>query len=263
VADDMVGLGSIDSTSDRAVFRQIADQLRSAIERGKLKEGEQLPSEARLMEHYDVARMTVRNALQVLQAEGLIVSEHGRGVFVRSRPPVRRLASDRFARRHRKEGKAAFMVESDQHGAKPDVDMIEVTEAVPPTQIAELLKTRDGEPVVVRSRRYSLNGRPVETATSYIPADIARGTPITDPNPGPGGIYRRIEESGHTLERFTEEVSGRMPTPEEARLLHLAPGIPVFRLVRTAYDLEGRAVEVCDTIMATDAYVLNYELPAH
>jgi GntR family transcriptional regulator len=263
VSSGGTGLGSIDPTSDRAVFRQIADQLRKAIERGELSEGDKLPSEAQLMEQYDVARMTVRNALQVLQAEGLTVAEHGRGVFVRSRPPVRRLASDRFARRHRKEGKAAFIVESDQLGAKSDVDMIDVREATPPSEIAELLKVRDDAVVVVRSRRYSLNGKPVETATSYIPADIARGTPIADPNPGPGGIYGRIEELGHTLERFTEEVSARMPTPEETRVLRLAPGIPVFRLVRTAYDLEGRPVEVCDTLMATDAYVLNYELPAH
>ena len=97
---------------------------------------------------------------------------------------------------------------------------------------------------------------------SYIPADLAKGTLIADPNPGPGGIYARLEEQGHTLARFTEEVSARMPTPEETRVLSLPPGVPVFRLIRTAYDLDGRAVEVCDTIMAADAYQLAYELPA-
>ena len=115
----------------------------------------------------------------------------------------------------------------------------------------------------MRSRRYLLDGKPVETAVSYIPADLAEGTPITDPNPGPGGIYARLEEQGHTLERFTEDVAARMPTPEEARVLALAPGVPVFRLVRTAFDVNGRAVEVCDTIMAADAYLLTYDLPAH
>ena len=54
-----------------------------------------------------------------------------------------------------------------------------------------------------------------------------------------------------------------MPTEAEARLLKMMPGVPVFRLVRTAFDTEGRAVEVCDTVMSADAYVLNYELPAH
>jgi GntR family transcriptional regulator len=117
--------------------------------------------------------------------------------------------------------------------------------------------------VVVRSRRYLLDGKPMETAVSYIPADLAKGTPISDPNPGPGGIYARLEEQGHTLARFTEDVSARMPTPDEAKVLSLRPGVPVFRLVRTAYDVDGRAVEVCDTLMAADAYQLSYELPAH
>jgi len=48
--------------------------------------------------------------------------------------------------------------------------------------------------VVVRSRRCLLDGGPAETAVSYIPADLAKGTPIADPNPGPGGIYARLEE---------------------------------------------------------------------
>jgi GntR family transcriptional regulator len=254
---------AIDPTSDRAVYKQIADHLRAAIVQGRLAEGDQLPSEAELMSHYRVARMTARNALRLLQDEGLITAHHGRGVYVRARPPVRRLASDRFARRHRKEGKAAFSIEAEQHGATPMVDMLSVTEAPPPPDVAARLRVTDGEPVVVRSRRYLLDSRPVEVAVSYIPADLASGTPIADPNPGPGGIYARLEEQGHTLDRFTEEVIARMPTPQEARVLALPPGVPVFRLIRTAYDIDGRAVEVCDTIMSADAYVLQYELPAH
>jgi GntR family transcriptional regulator len=254
---------SIDPSSDRAVYKQIADHLRAAIGRERLHQGDQLPSEAQLMDHYGVARMTARNALKLLQDEGLITAEHGRGVYVRQRPPVRRLASDRFAQRHRKEGKAAFLAEASQAAATPTVDMITVTVEQPPAPIADRLSLPADGRTVVRSRRYLLDGKPVETAVSYIPADLAEGTPITDPNPGPGGIYARLEEQGHTLDRFTEDVAARMPTPEEARVLALAPGVPVFRLVRTAFDVTGRAVEVCDTIMAADAYLLTYDLPAH
>jgi GntR family transcriptional regulator len=42
---------AVDPASDRAVFRQIADQLRTAIRDGRLSEGAQLPSEAALMDH--------------------------------------------------------------------------------------------------------------------------------------------------------------------------------------------------------------------
>lgn len=46
---------AIDPSSDRAVYKQIADHLRAAIGRERLKPGDQLPSEAQLMAHYGVA----------------------------------------------------------------------------------------------------------------------------------------------------------------------------------------------------------------
>ncbi|MEU0926794.1 MULTISPECIES: GntR family transcriptional regulator [Streptomyces violaceusniger group] len=254
-------LGVLDPTSDRAVFRQIADALREAIDKGRFREGDKLPSETELVDHFGVSRMTVRNALSLLQQEGLAVSEHGKGVFVRPRPPVRRLASDRFARRHRDQGKAAFTVEAEAAGSRPEVDSLEVKEERPSQDISARL----GSPrkVLARRRRYLLDGRPVEFATSYLPLDLARNTPIAQPNPGPGGIYARLEEMGHRLDHFDEEIRARMPSPAEVRTLQLASGVPVIHLVRTAYDSEGRAVEVCDTVMAADAYVLAYQLPAN
>ena len=64
---------AIDPASDRAVYKQIADHLRAAIGKGRLREGDQLPSEAQLMSHYGVARMTARNALRILGAAGLSI----------------------------------------------------------------------------------------------------------------------------------------------------------------------------------------------
>jgi GntR family transcriptional regulator len=58
--------------------------------------------------------------------------------------------------------------------------------------------------VLARHRRYLLDGRPVETATSYIPLDIAHGTAIERPDTGPGGIYARLEETGHVCEHVLE-----------------------------------------------------------
>jgi GntR family transcriptional regulator len=258
--DLAVVLGTLDPTSDRAVFRQIADHLRDAIDQGRLAENEQIPSETMMVEHYGVARMTVRHAIGVLQSEGLVLAEHGRGVFVRPRPPVRRLASDRFARRHREQGQAAFIAEAQQAGSKPAVDSIIIREERPTRDISARLGTT--RKVLARHRRYLLDGQPVETAVSYIPLDIATGTPIAEANTGPGGIYARLEETGHTLDHFDEEIRARMPTPSETRALRLAQGVPVFHLIRTAYNTDGRAVEVCDTIMAADAYVLAYSLPA-
>ena len=257
-----MALGALDRTDDRPPYRQIADQLRTAIERGELRPGDKLPSEAALMEHYHVARMTARQAIQELRGEGRVVSEQGRGVFVRQAPPVRRLASERFARRHRESGLAAFSAEAAKSGFLPRMDQIEVSRSLPSPEIRERLRLPEDAPVVVRSRRYLADGRPVETAVSYIPTDLADGTAIAELDTGPGGIYARLEEIGHVLDRFTEEVSARMPTVAERRRLELSPGTPVIVLVRTAFDVAGRAVEVCDTVKSAPAYVLEYDFAA-
>ncbi|MBB5154040.1 GntR family transcriptional regulator [Saccharopolyspora phatthalungensis] len=224
--------------------------------------GEKLPSEATLIEHYAVARMTVRQAIQELRNEGLVVAEHGKGVFVQRKAPVRRLASDRFARRHRERGKAAFLAETEKAGARASVDRIRVQERVPDSEIQERLRLASDELVVVRSRRYLADEVPVETAVSYIPADIAHGTPIAERDTGPGGIYARLEDLGHILDHFVEEVTARMPSQEERDALLLGSSLPVLRVVRTAYDTAGRPVEVCDTIKSAPAYVLEYDFPA-
>ena len=178
VALAVVQLGEIDKAADRPPYRQIAAALREAITAGRLAPGDRLPSESELVERYDVARMTARQAIQELRTEGLVVSEHGRGVFVRSVPVVRRLASERFARRHREQGKAAFSVEAETTGYTASVDRIKVYEGPAPAEIAERLGLAAGDTVVIRDRRYLANNEPVEIAVSYVPVDLARGTAI-------------------------------------------------------------------------------------
>ncbi len=258
----MLKLGQIDRTDDRPPYRQIAIMLRDAIESGKLAPGEQLPSESELIEHFGVARMTVRQAIQELRGEGLVHSEHGRGVFVRSAPPIRRLASDRFARKYRAEGKAAFSVEAEKSGYTPAVDNIRVSQQCPTSVVAERLRVPATQKVLVRSRRYLADGNPVELAVSYVPLDIAKGTLIEQEDTGPGGIYARLEEKGHLLARFTEEVGARMPSPEERKSLNIGPGVPVLTVLRTAYDSNDVAIEVCDTVKVAPAYLLEYEFSA-
>lgn len=258
----MLQLGHVDRTDDRPPYRQIAAMLREAIESGTLAPGAKLPSEAELIDHFGVARMTARQAIQELRGEGLVIAEHGRGVFVRPMPPVRRLASDRFARHHRADGKAALLAEADKSGYVPSVDRISVTKGPPPRSVAERLRMSQDSDVVIRSRRYLANGRPVEIATSYIPLDFAAGTKIEQVDTGPGGIYARLEEAGHTLARFTEEVGARMPTPDERRELQIGAGIPVLLVLRSAYDTNDVVVEVCDTVKVAPAYLLEYEFAA-
>jgi GntR family transcriptional regulator len=252
----------IDPTSDRAVYKQIADDLREAVRRGELAPGSQLPSEQELIERHGVARGTIRQAINLLKSEGLVETEHGRGSFVRARLPVRRLGHDRFLRRHRDSGKAAFIAEQEGEGRTPTVEVLELGRRKASAEVAGWLGIEPGAAVLIRRRRYRADGQPMELATSWIPWNLARGTAMTRADTGPGGVYARLEETGHELERFHEEIVARMPTEAEVQALQLPGGVPVMRLVRVAYDKSGIAVEACDTVLAADRYVLDYELPA-
>jgi GntR family transcriptional regulator len=248
--------------SGEPVFQQIAGHLRRAILGGDFPPGGRIPSESALMEHYGVARMTVREALGVLKAEGLIVAEQGRGVFVREQPMLRRLGSDRFARRHRRRGHAAFTADALAGGQEPSVDSIVVTRERPPAEVAAALGASARSKVLVRRRRYLINDRPVESATSYVPLDIAEGTAIAEPDTGPGGIYARMEDAGFVFGNFHEDIVARAPTLDESRSLQLPPGVPVLVVTRYAIETGGRTLEVCETVMAAHSFVLSYDLPA-
>jgi len=74
---------TVNSRGDRALYQQVADIIRADIASGKLKAGENLPSEAQLSGTLGVGREAIRQALGVLRAEGLIVTERGFGSRVR------------------------------------------------------------------------------------------------------------------------------------------------------------------------------------
>ena len=66
----------------RFPYQGIVDELRASILEGRLEDGERLPSENELAERYGTSRPTVRRAIALLKAEGLVNTEQGRGAFV-------------------------------------------------------------------------------------------------------------------------------------------------------------------------------------
>ncbi|MQA26034.1 MAG: GntR family transcriptional regulator [Micromonosporaceae bacterium] len=78
-------MAKLDPDDPRSPYRQIADQLRTAIESGQLAPGAQLPPVSALTEEYGVSPNTAKSALAALRDEGLIVSRQGKGSYVRTR----------------------------------------------------------------------------------------------------------------------------------------------------------------------------------
>ncbi|HEX6967366.1 MAG TPA: winged helix-turn-helix domain-containing protein [Micromonosporaceae bacterium] len=68
-------------------WEQIVDHIRGQIESGELSPGDKLPSTAQLCKEYGVSTTVVRQAILVLQTQGMVEGVHGLGVFVAEQSP--------------------------------------------------------------------------------------------------------------------------------------------------------------------------------
>lgn len=241
-------------------YEAIADVLRSRITSGELAPGDKVPSENDLIDDFGVGRDTAYKALQVLRDEGLTESRRGAPTRVRKFHPVRRSANKRLA--SDVWGSGTSMWDIDVRDERPAVIDVEVDRVEASSRVAAALGISRGTPVIRRSRRYVLSGKPVLAAVSYLPADIADGTPIAEVDTGDGGIYGRLKELGHGPTRFAEEIRVRMPNKDEKARLNLERGTPVILLVRTAFSDSGRVVEVNEMVLDSSSYILDYDIPA-
>jgi GntR family transcriptional regulator len=238
-------------------YLQIAADLRASITSGQRGPGSRLPGENDLMASYQVARETARKALAQLINEGIATPRRGAGVYVREFRPVIRDGIARLSGQTWPEGNPIWGPEAE--GRSLQVDSIQVSEDDPPPRAALLLGLADGERVIVRDRRYLLDGKPVLLARSYLPASLARGTQITQPDTGPGGTYARLADLGRVPVRFREDLRARMPEPTEVTALDLAPGTPVVEVIRTAFTGDGQPVEASEMVADASAYVFRYD----
>lgn len=239
--------------------REIAAELRASILAGDYPPGVPLPSRAELTERFHVSPMTARNAVEILRAEGLVELKRGSGVYARAQRPMLRSARNRLSRAERAAGRGAFTTDAHTGGWTPRCEVAVRTEPATDT-LADQLDVDPGEELLVRDRTMSAGFEVVQLATSYLPAAIA--TPeMYEEDSGPGGIYARLEEAGHELDRFEETVRIGQAAVEEAETFGVAAGTAVFRLTRRAFTTE-RVVEVNDITMLGDRFTLAYDLPA-
>ncbi|KFU75201.1 GntR family transcriptional regulator [Amycolatopsis lurida] len=245
-------------------YRELAAILRDAIQRGDYAPDTTLPKQDELANEYDVNVNTVRKAVGVLEAEGLVTPIRRRGTVIRARPPMKRLGKDRYAKSKWKYGDTvAFVADREASGRdwKPTDQTQTVAKIEADREVADALGVIVGSPVYERARLVKDSGQPTHVLASYYrPADV-EGTPIVDPTPGPagrGGGFLVLTLQGLEPDTMTETFYARMPTPDEAEQLELPAGEPVMVLQRRTYTEDGRVVEFARGVHAASRFSWTY-----
>ncbi|GAB4247983.1 MAG: hypothetical protein Kow00129_08660 [Thermoleophilia bacterium] len=85
VPEDLEGPFALTPVRRRRLYEDVVNQLQKLISSGKLEPGDQLPSERALADQLAVSRTSVREALRILEARGMLEARPGQGLFVRGR----------------------------------------------------------------------------------------------------------------------------------------------------------------------------------
>lgn len=262
----MAGVTTTDRTPQGAgtASRQLATHLRALIASGELAPGDKLPSERKLAAEHGLARNTAREAIRQLAESGLVTAQHGRGVFVRDKPRLMRFGQKRYSKKLREEtGVSPFHAEVLTQGREPSAKCTSIERVVPPPDIGDRLDVDlDSASVVRRENWYYADNEPMQVGITYIPWHIADGSVLAYTDAlGPGDLYARFEDVGHLIAYTREEVTARMPTPEETDGLQIPDGVPVLDVLHTGIDQEGTPFEVTRFVMRADYTGLDYMIP--
>ncbi|WP_329288410.1 GntR family transcriptional regulator [Streptomyces sp. NBC_01455] len=246
------------SYQGRPAYLQVADDIRQQITDGTLQAGDRISSEAELMEDYGVSRIVIRNAMEVVQNEGLVIKQQGRGTFVREQQPLRRrVLGDLYGKRPTG---SPMKRATESEGRRSEWEY-QSRRTTATKAVADRLAIEPGAPVTRTTYRFFADDEPIMLSTSHEPLEITGGTPVEQPEGGAiTGVVPRMDSLGLHITHVTEDVNARAPRPYESEALQIGPGVPVMAITRTYY-VSDRPVETADIIVAADRYTLTYHVP--
>ena len=239
---------NLDRHSVVPLYFQIQQHLLQDIRSGRLKAGKPLPSEEVISKRLRVSRMTARQALKSLCSLGVAYSQRGKGTFVSE------LKLEKNFRQVQ-----SFTEEMEARGSRPHSRLIS-SEVVPVgEEAAEALRLPPDEKVIRIRRVRVADALPMGGETTCLPQSLCPD--LLDKFDPRTSLYRTLSQGyGIHIVQADEVVEAGLANSEEARLLGISKGSPVFLFTRTSYVQGGQAVEYVKSTFRGDRYKIANRL---
>ena len=244
---------------EQPMYREIADKLRLQIEAGELGPGSRLPTELELRELNNASRNTIRDAIKWLITRGLVETRPGQGTFVVDNvdPFVTTLTTEDPRGRYGGGDVAAYLSEVAARRRTPSSTEPRVEVLRPRKRVAEALELADGEQVVGRHLRRSIDGRTWSMLTSFYPmALVQKGAVrlIQADDIEKGAIGYLEKNFGIKQVGYRDKILVRPPDLNETGFFKLPSDgrISVVEILRTGYDSSGKPFVATVTVYPAD-----------
>jgi GntR family transcriptional regulator len=242
-------------------YREIADELRDAIMGEqellgtRLYGGARLPTEPELGGLFECSRGTIRQALQSLTAEGLIETRGRNGTFVRRLKMLEHSAHTEHP--DRKGTSDSWHSEVTASGRTPSQDFnFRIVPAV--AGVAKRLHINENDLVVVRDIMRYVDGVPWSEQVSFYPYDVASAAGLDTPHDIQEGTVRRLAARGFREIGWSDEVSCRPATDEEARTFGISQDASMIVYNRVGWT-DKQPVRLTRELLPADRNVILYE----
>lgn len=229
-------------------YQQIADALRERIVSGAVAPGARLDNQRRLARDFGVTLMTLRQALEVLERDRLIVRRHGLGTFVAS--PVIDYDILQFQR---------FAGDLSALGEPVGTRFVSARFTSAPRPVAEGLGLGGRRRVFVLERVRLLERHPMGLQRSFLPPAIGEEAANADLRITP---LRQVLEFklGLTIGHARETISALRLGRREARELGCRPGIPAFFSERITFAAHGAPIVFDQVFIPGDRFRITRAL---
>ena len=240
-------------------YREIADDLRAQIESGGLAAGQQLRTEIELMDHHRASRNTIRDAIKLLTARGLVETKPGQGTFVAQKiePYITTLTGSPKV--------PTLYGEVDDSAAGETTGNTRVLYSTDPqveiqkadANVAGYLQLPDGTQVIGRHQKRYVDGTPYSMQTSFYPMEFHQkgATLLILADDIPIGTMRYLEETLNLKQvGYRDWITVRAADNQEIQFFSLSPDglVGVFEVFRTAYDHHKNPMRLTVTVYPTD-----------
>ena len=220
---------------------QVREYVRTLI--STAAPGSSAPSERELVARFGVARMTVRQALDALVAEGLLERVPGRGTFVSQ--PRRRVGL-----------LSSFTEDMMGRGLLPESQTLLARREQAGPGVARALGISPGDAVIHWKRLRRGDQQVVCVEDAYLNEVLLPGFLQTGM---PTSLYEALRERGLRPTWAEDAISADAATAEEAEQLEIEPGDPVMHLSRRALSAD-MVVEVSRTTFRHDRFTMHVQL---
>lgn len=238
----------IDKTSVLPVYYQIAQQIRDYITKEGLKAGEMILSERELCAIFKVSRMTVRQAVDQLVAEGLLERQRGRGTFITTPKFSQTLSA-----------LTSFSTDTLTRGMIPTSKVLHCRLVKAGTKVAEMLQIDPEDQVVQVVRVRYADNEPHAYECSYVLAEMGR--PLLDIDLTDRSLYQMLREKcALYLVRARELIEAKACPAEVGRHIQVPLQGITFYIRRVTYDKNGLAAEYVESHYRIDKFRFEVDL---